>query len=61
MYARGELHEAYEKLKVEGFFFDETLKNPISDVVSRIGIVTSQNVDVQRYILEVIDSLNTNC
>ncbi|OEG69923.1 hypothetical protein ATZ36_07060 [Candidatus Endomicrobiellum trichonymphae] len=45
-YGRGELYEAYEKLKeklkAEGFF-DETAKKPIPDIVNRIGIVTSQD------------------
>ncbi|GHT08620.1 exodeoxyribonuclease 7 large subunit [Endomicrobiia bacterium] len=62
-YGRGELYEAYEKLKeklkAEGFF-DESAKKPIPDIVSRIGIVTSQDGAALRDILKVIDSLNAN-
>lgn len=62
-YGKGELYEAYERLKkkleVEGLF-DESVKKAVPDVVNKIGIVTSQDGAALRDILKVIDNLNAD-
>ncbi|MDR0978087.1 MAG: exodeoxyribonuclease VII large subunit [Endomicrobium sp.] len=62
-YGRGELYEAYEKLKkkleAEGLF-DKSLKKPVPDIVNKIGIVTSQDGAVLHDILCVIDNLKAD-
>ncbi|MDR3257123.1 MAG: exodeoxyribonuclease VII large subunit [Endomicrobium sp.] len=62
-YGKGELYEAYEKLKkkleAEGLF-DASAKKTIPDVINRIGIITSQDGAALHDILKVIDNLNAN-
>ncbi|MDR3196201.1 MAG: exodeoxyribonuclease VII large subunit [Endomicrobium sp.] len=62
-YGKGELCEASEKLKkkleLEGLF-DESVKKPISDIVNKIGVVTSQDGAALRDILRVIYNLKAN-
>ncbi|MDR2436921.1 MAG: exodeoxyribonuclease VII large subunit [Endomicrobium sp.] len=59
-YGKGELYEAYEKLKrkldLEGLF-DKNVKKKIPDIVNKIGLVTSQDGAALRDILRVIDNL----
>ncbi|MDR3306246.1 MAG: exodeoxyribonuclease VII large subunit [Endomicrobium sp.] len=62
-YGKGELYKAYEKLKkkleLEGLF-DESVKKPISDIVNKIGVVTSQDGAALHDILRVIYNLKAN-
>ncbi|MDR0800348.1 MAG: exodeoxyribonuclease VII large subunit [Endomicrobium sp.] len=63
LYGKGELYEAYEKLKkkleAEGLFADSA-KKPMPYVVNRIGIITSQDGAALRDILKVTENLNAN-
>ncbi|MDR2252032.1 MAG: exodeoxyribonuclease VII large subunit [Endomicrobium sp.] len=62
-YGKGELYEAYEKLKkklnLEGLF-DESEKKVIPDIVNKIGIVTSQDGAALHDILRVIYNLKVD-
>jgi exodeoxyribonuclease VII large subunit len=59
-YGKGELYEAYEKLKnklgTEGLF-DKSVKKKIPDIVNKIGVVTSQDGAALHDILRVIGNL----
>jgi len=62
-YGKGELYEAYEKLKkkldLEGLF-DESVKKTIPDIVNKIGVVTSQDGAALHDILRVIYNLKVD-
>ncbi|MDR1942220.1 MAG: exodeoxyribonuclease VII large subunit [Endomicrobium sp.] len=62
-YGKGGLAEKFEKLKkkleAEGLF-DESAKKPLPLLVSKIGVVTSQDGAALRDILKVLDDLNAN-
>jgi exodeoxyribonuclease VII large subunit len=62
-YGKGELYEAYEKLKrkldLEGLF-DESVKKKIPDIVNKLGVVTSQDGATLHDILRVIDNLEVD-
>ena len=62
-YGRGDLFEAYEKLKkklTEEGLFDENSKKEIPLLVNKIGIVTSQDGAALHDILKVLNDLNAN-
>jgi exodeoxyribonuclease VII large subunit len=62
-YGKGELYEAYEKLKkkldAEGLF-DGSVKKKIPYIVNKIGVVTSQDGAALHDILRVIDNLKVD-